>query len=86
MNDLFNHYREKTALSAPPELTAAVMSRLASNQFGLPPLFLIFGSSAGLAAAIAFALTLLASNDQVRPPSAASLFGATGAEVFAIRP
>jgi len=86
MDDLFKHYRENTELSAPPELSAAVMARLGSNQGRLPPLHLVLGSSAGLAAAIAFALTLLASDNQVRPPSAASLFGASGADVFAIRP
>jgi hypothetical protein len=84
MKDLFKHYREKTELSAPPDLTATVMSRLDSNQPGLPSLYLLLGSSAGLAAAIAFALTFLTTNDQVRPPSTASLFG--GAGVFENRP
>jgi len=86
MDDLFNRYREKTALSALPVLSENVMSRLAGNRSGLPPLFLVVGSSAGLAACLAFALTFLATDVQVRPPSTACLFGATGAEVFAIRP
>ncbi len=86
MDDLFNQYREETTRSAPPDLVACVMSRLEGTRIGTPSLCLVLSSSAGLAAAIAFTVTLLASDDLPQPPPTATLFKGNGGGIVSVRP
>lgn len=86
MNDLFDQYHERTKRPAPVGFAAGVMSRLAAQQVWKPSLGLVLGSSVGLAAAVAFIVTFMASENRTPPPPAASLFKGTSGEMLSFHP